>query len=1128
MPQGNKPADRQTLEQAIAAQESLRGQVADVVLDTAIAALRAQLAALRPNEIVEQRKMVTVLFMDIVGSTTIVRDLDPEDNMMIMDTALQRLAEPVQVHGGRVTRFMGDGFKALFGGVVARENDPEMAVRAGLEILSAAQDYAQEIKTRWQIENFNVRVGINTGLVMLGGFSEAEDTIMGTAVNLAARLESAAAPGTVLISHDTCRQVRELFDMEVLDPIVAKGFPERVPVYRVLRPKPRSFRSYRRGVEGVEIGMIGRSNELKALQTAFQSIANAGQRQVITLVGEAGLGKSRLLYEFENWLDEQKSPIRIFKSRARPETQGVPYGLIRNLFDFQFEIFDEEPTLTIHTKLESGIQKTLGVHALGEMKVHFIGQMLGYNFSTSPHLKDVLKNPREIRDRALRYLTEYARLIMKSSILVLLLDDLHWADDSSLDAIQKFAMGLPDQPVLIVGTARPDLYERRFSWDLSRPFYQRLDLHTLSLHETRQLIGALLQHLGQVPETLTDLVIDNSGGNPFYVEELIKMLVEDGVIIKAEPHWKITAERLAEARVPPTLTGVLQARLDRLDSHQHQILHQASVIGRKFWKQVLRTMNQSGIQDSLAEEEMEQCIGYLLNRELIFDRATTEIPGTREYIFKHVILREVTYEQVLLRHRRLYHRVAADWLIENCQDRENVFLGQIADHLELAEDYARACTYLLKAGQQAARQYANEEALTSFTRALTHMPPDRLSTRWEALEARIEILQRLGYRDRQKADLKTLEAVANQSGELSKKTASVYQWALYYYKIGENDASQDASRRTIEMANQIGDKGLQAGGYLTWGRALWRKGNYLEARERFNEALPLAQAGGDRELESTILLNLGNVVGDLGDNQAAEAYYLRSLAIDRENGDHINEGITLNNLGILAAVSGDLTKAQQYFEQALDIAQTTGDRSSEGLALGNLGHVSADRGDYAASKRFFEQYLANTIEIMNRHSEGYALNGLGHALNGLGQYREAAEYYQKAVELRDELRQHHLALESRAGWAQSVMMGGDSAQALVLLEPILVFEETSGKLEQVDSMDCYLICIQVLQASHDPRASSLLAYAYQQIQEQVEKIGDSQEKQAFLENVPAHREILRLWEIQFSGLEAMEDIADGE
>lgn len=292
-------AEREQLEQAIIALEEQRAVLGDAVVDAALAPMREKLSALEDSQEIErQRKLGTVLFMRVVGSTAITHSLDPEEAMVLLDTAMKRLAKPILAHGGRVTRFMGDGFLALFGAPVARENEPEMGVRAGLEILAEAQAYAREVEERWQFPDFNIRVGINTGLIFIGGESEAENTIMGATVNLAARLESAAKPGTLLISQHTLQHIRGLFELNRLPPIQAKGFEAPIPTYQVISVQPHALRLFRQSVAGIETNMIGREPEFLMLQNMFFDMVEDAEAHVVTIVGDAGVGKSRLIYEF--------------------------------------------------------------------------------------------------------------------------------------------------------------------------------------------------------------------------------------------------------------------------------------------------------------------------------------------------------------------------------------------------------------------------------------------------------------------------------------------------------------------------------------------------------------------------------------------------------------------------------------------------------------------------------------------------------------------------------------------------------------------------------------------------------------------------------------------------------------
>ena len=307
--------ERQQLEKAIAELESQRGVLSDDVIDASVVTLREKLTTLKVP--LKQRKLVTVLYADIVGSTNIVKLLDPEDALEIVDGSFKRLAVPVEEHGGHITRFTGDGFKAVFGMPKAHENDPEMAIRAGLGVLETAQEIGVELETRWGVDDFQIRVGINTGLAALGGMTEAEDTVMGSTVNLAKRVESAAPPGGLLITHNTYRHVRGIFDVVPRESIKAKGFDEPIQVYLVLGIKSRAFRVRTRGVEGVKTRMVGRDVELHALQEAYRNSIEGKQTQVVTIVGEAGVGKSRLLYEFDNWIELLPDEVRFFQGRSR-------------------------------------------------------------------------------------------------------------------------------------------------------------------------------------------------------------------------------------------------------------------------------------------------------------------------------------------------------------------------------------------------------------------------------------------------------------------------------------------------------------------------------------------------------------------------------------------------------------------------------------------------------------------------------------------------------------------------------------------------------------------------------------------------------------------------------------------
>jgi predicted ATPase len=303
-----------------------------------------------------------------------------------------------------------------------------------------------------------------------------------------------------------------------LEPIQAKGFPEPVQVYRVLSAKPHAFYRDMRLVEGVETRMIGRDAELEALKDAYYTVIEDGELQIVTIIGEAGLGKSRLLYEFENWADLQPADVRLYRGRAHIESQRLPYDLLRSLFAFRFDIRDDDSQEFVQEKWSAGFAEAWGDSPTEltpekvEMRAHVLGQLLGYDFTESEHVKPILADPQQLRDRALVYLEDYFKAIGANAAVLVLLEDLHWADDSSLEALSRLGLMLRETPVLIISAARPGLYERRPYWFEGRDFHRRVDLKPLSRRLNRQLVAEVLQNIPDIPDTLSDLRCSSKPG----------------------------------------------------------------------------------------------------------------------------------------------------------------------------------------------------------------------------------------------------------------------------------------------------------------------------------------------------------------------------------------------------------------------------------------------------------------------------------------------------------------------------------------------------------------------------------------------------------------------------------------
>ncbi len=984
--------EREQLEQAIAAQEALRPMLGDAVVDATIAVLREKLVSLdQAQPIHEQRKLVTILFADTVASTTMFEAVDPEDVLEIMDGALRVYTETVDRLGGTVARLMGDGILAFFGAPVAQEDDAIRAVRCGLALVRAAQDYARTVESRWEVSGFNVRVGLNTGLVALGEVGSAagsEYTAMGDAINLASRIQSAAPVGGVLISHDTYRHVRGMFEVRTLPPIQVKGKTEPVAVYVVEREKPRTFGVTTRGVEGITTRMVGRESELRWLQSALMWALEERDTQVVTILGEPGVGKSRLLREFDNWIDQLPEDVFHFAGRATVEMTKLPYSLIRNLFAFRFEIQDSDSSASVREKLESGVAQFMG--AANAHKAHYIGQLIGFDFSTSPHIQG--EDPGQVAQLGVYYFTEFFAAVTAQHPAVLFLEDIHWADDKSLDLVNYLVRARRDLPLLVVCLARPTLMERRaLLWDERHEFHTLIELQPLSRDESCALVEDILHKMDRVPDQLRDLIVDSADGNPFYVEELIRMMIDDGIILKGQDRWLADVERLTDMRIPPTLTGVLQARLDALPPAERAILQRASVIGRIFWDSALMALHMDGDQPV---EDIDAAIAALRRRELIRRREQSAFAGAHEYIFKHAMLCDVTYESVLRRRRRVYHAQVANWLIEQSGDRLSEYTGLIADHFERAGDCGQAVKYLCLAATSALAASAYQDAISLLERALALLPECDLDTarqqeaslKWQLGQAYRGLSAYQKARQLYEDSLALYTDAGDQPGVV--KALVELGW-LVGYIMRNHDAGEAYFHRALAIARETDDKwgiawALNGLGVL----AHWQR-KHQQAIECYEESLALAREIGDQTRIAGALNNLGLVKKELGEYDEARQRLEESLAIFRALGNRAGIASPLTNLGDLAGRQGKHEQARQFLADALEIHKQIGNRAGVAGTLAGLGSLARLQGHYDEARERFIESLAISKEIDYRAGIAMGLEDLALVARFQGDYNEA-------------------------------------------------------------------------------------------------------------------------------------------
>ncbi len=1123
-------SEEQKLEASIAALQAQRALLGDSVVEIATAPLLARLEELRAARqpsapaAAQTLKQVTVLFVDVVGSTQMSQRLDPEDLSTVFDGALAEFTALIEAQAGRVLQYAGDGLLAAFGADEAREDGAECAVRAGLAIIDCARRRAGLLLQQHGVDGFNVRVGAHTGPVLLGGGVDAEGTIRGSVVSLAARMEQLAPPGGLRIHHDTYRHVRGVFNVTADAPLFVKGSTEPQQTYLVHSAKPRAFRVVTRGIEGVESRMVAREAEFETLQEAFHTLfAKPPQLQVVNIVGEAGLGKSRLVYEFENWAESQPQQFAWFRGRAEPLMRKQPFGLLRNLFAWRLEIAEDDDADTARRKLCEGVAALYPADAdAGQAQAHLLGHLLGLDFSASPHVRAISEDARQLRNRGFHAAAQFIQRTGQhfQAPPLLLLDDLHWADDGSLDFLSYLAQVQRSDALLMLCMTRQNLFERRPDWDLLAAAHTRIELQPLDKRGARELAGVLLQRLESVPAALRELVIANAEGNPFHMEELVRMLIDDGAIVTGDPsgqqRWQLRADKLLAAQVPPTLTGVLQARLDSLPAAEKQALQQAAVVGYVFWDAALAAVDPAA----------PAALASLVRRGLVVPRQHATFDGQKEYTFKHQALQQVTYDSVLKRARREAHARVADWFLRLGGDRSSETLGPAAEHWERAGDTAQACSLFTRAAEGAAARSADDALLAFVARALQLAAPGDRETRWRLLSLREPVLLAQGDRPAHAADLQALADLAEAGNHNAWRGGVALRRAAAHRSTGDYVAAEAADREGLALVNSLppgpARRALSVAPYHGLAASLIGQGQYAQAREVAEAGLQLAHTLDDRVSESHLVNALGLIAMEQGDLAVAVAHFERGLQMVRDLGNRGDEALRLSNLGSVYPRLGDYARARQCLEQGLLVARDVGRRQDEAALLLNMASVAHLQGDDTAALGYAGAAFDSAVASGQRDLEAFARLVAGHAELGLGRLEAARQAYTQSRDLLATLNlRPQQVLDPVSGLARVALAAGDVAGALSHVELLLAHQAAGGSFDGTEEpLLLPLTCWRVLQAAGDARAADVLTGAVLELQAQAERIRDPDARQRFLHQVPHHHETLQAWAGLHSGVSA--------
>lgn len=665
-----------------------------------------------------ERKLVTVLFADVANFTAMAEKLDPEIVHQIMDGCFNILMIETHRYEGTINQFTGDGIMALFGAPLAHEDHAQRACHAALFIQRSITKYGEKITTDFGID-FKMRIGINSGPVVVGAIGDdlrMDYTAVGDTTNLATRMETMARPGSVIVSENTQRLVKDYFELNPLCPVQVKGKEQPQSAFELMKSSQVETRldaSISRGLTR----FVGRKDSMSTITDRWENVLS-GSGQILGIVGDAGVGKSRFLLEFRNSLDTRE--FSYLEGRCLPYGGSIAYLPFLDILKGYFEIKENEPEYAITTKLKGKLAKFNP--GLLDIALPAFQDLL--SLKVDDEIWSELE-PKEKREQTFEALRNLLIEIGLNKPLVLAIEDLHWIDKSSEKFLNYFIDWLPQSSILLILLYRPEYIH---SWS-NKSYFSKVGLNQLTTESSAELVLALLKG-GEVALELEQLILSRAAGNPLFMEEFTQSLLEDGLITRQEGNRFVLNRKSTEIQVPATIQGIIAARMDRLEDNLKRTMQVASVIGRDFAFRILQTI--TGMR-----EELKSHLLNLQGLEFIYEK---RLFPELEYIFKHALTQEVAYNSLLLKRRKELHEKIGRAIEEIYLERLEEFYEMLAYHYFEGEIWSKALDYLTKAADKAAAAYANQEALGYYARSLEVC--DKLET--PALKACVDLARKRG------------------------------------------------------------------------------------------------------------------------------------------------------------------------------------------------------------------------------------------------------------------------------------------------------------------------------------------------------------------------------------------------
>jgi class 3 adenylate cyclase/tetratricopeptide (TPR) repeat protein len=866
----------------------------------------------------EERKVVTVIFADIGGSTEMATRLDPEDLRGVLRPFFDAMVEEIERFGGTVEKFIGDAVMAVFGVPVAHEDDAERAVRAAFAMQARMGALNREVTERAG-GDLDLRVGVNTGEVLAAHSSHREGYVTGEVVNVAARLQTVAESGAVVVGQRTRDATLATIAYRDLGPFELKGIDEPVAVYEAL-PDRRPEEARR-----PDAPMVGRDDELDLLRLVVGRARKQAKPGLVTLVGPPGIGKSRLAREFLQDLDEDGAErVTVVRGRCLPY-DGGPYRPMAEILKTDAGILDSDAPALILEKARTQLGHRFATDdSLGTSDV--LLSAIGIDAGSDP-LAGV--EPAAAGRAIAGAWRRYFESLCAERPVVALIEDIHWADDPVFELIESLSTRTSGALILLC-TARPQLWEVRPSWGAGVRDATVIDLPPLSESEGRSVIEGLLG--GRPPDDVVDQITARAGGNPFFTGELLRMMVEDGTLERVGTEW--TRTRALPSSLPDTVQRVIASRIDLLEPAQKRVIQDCAVVGRVFWV---------GAVAPLGGSDVEAQLDGLIDKGFVQERDASAIAGERELIFHHTLTRDVAYESIPHGRRREAHGHVIGWLEGATTGRDEEFAEILANHATRAEDPERVALYSMLAGHRHRRVFAAEEAIEWYdrARAAIEQPPDDAGalTLFEIALSRGEACEQLGRFADAHAD---------------------YERAL------------DAARARPE-----GSRGwLESRALAALVHVLWKADRYEEGEALLPVALESARHMNAQDLVARLLQTAGSMAVGQGHWEAASSFHEQALDVAIEVGDREMEAFARHGLVETGFFTGRFGEALMQGRRADELLRNLGQRP---MAHHNEYMVSAVEwllGDPVRAEEIAEASLTGARELQNRVDEAYALSTL--------------------------------------------------------------------------------------------------------------------------------------------------------